>query len=129
MQTGNSVFLVGDFAKDPTDTLLLLYEFEAKSKLNDPTLNSLMESVWEQPQIEVKTLEIIACKDCICTFIVCTFIVLQAMKNSLCYSFLFIWGDQNYCVLHSMQKMMFFCPEANMLWFSAVLGDLVKEWP
>uniref|UniRef100_A0A8B9CR15 Protein ZIP4 homolog n=1 Tax=Anser brachyrhynchus TaxID=132585 RepID=A0A8B9CR15_9AVES len=52
--------LTGDFAKDPTDTLLLLYEFEAKSKLNDPTLNNLMESVWEQPQIEVKTLEIIA---------------------------------------------------------------------
>ncbi|NWH79539.1 TEX11 protein, partial [Piaya cayana] len=52
--------LTGDFAKDPTDTLLLLYEFEARSKLNDPTLSSLMESVWEQPQIEVKTLEIIA---------------------------------------------------------------------
>ncbi|XP_071613542.1 testis-expressed protein 11 isoform X1 [Heliangelus exortis] len=52
--------LTGDFAKDPTDTLLLLYEFEARSKLNDPTLYSLMESVWEQPQIEVKTLEIIA---------------------------------------------------------------------
>ncbi|XP_035180104.1 testis-expressed protein 11 [Oxyura jamaicensis] len=52
--------LTGDFAKDPTDTLLLLYEFEAKSKLNDPTLNNLMESVWEQPQTEVKTLEIIA---------------------------------------------------------------------
>ncbi|NWX44762.1 TEX11 protein, partial [Steatornis caripensis] len=52
--------LTGDFAKDPTDTLLLLYEFEARSKLNDPTLLTLMESVWEQPQIEVKTLEIIA---------------------------------------------------------------------
>ncbi|NXY47134.1 TEX11 protein, partial [Ceuthmochares aereus] len=52
--------LTGDFAKDPTDTLLLLYEFEARSKLNDPTLPSLMESVWEQPQIEVKTLEILA---------------------------------------------------------------------
>ncbi|NXC77215.1 TEX11 protein, partial [Anhinga anhinga] len=52
--------LIGDFAKDPTDTLLLLYEFEARSKLNDPTLYNLMESVWEQPQIEVKTLEIIA---------------------------------------------------------------------
>uniref|UniRef100_A0A8C5J9U5 Protein ZIP4 homolog n=1 Tax=Junco hyemalis TaxID=40217 RepID=A0A8C5J9U5_JUNHY len=49
-----------DFAKDPTDTLLLLYEFEARSKLNDPTLHNLMESVWEQPQIEIKTLEIIA---------------------------------------------------------------------
>ncbi|NWZ69065.1 TEX11 protein, partial [Acrocephalus arundinaceus] len=52
--------LTGDFAKDPTDTLLLLYEFEARSKLNDPTLHKLMESVWEQPQIEIKTLEIIA---------------------------------------------------------------------
>ncbi|XP_049683335.1 testis-expressed protein 11 isoform X5 [Accipiter gentilis] len=52
--------LTGDFAKDPTDTLLLLYEFEARSKLNDPTLHNLMESVWEQPQTEVKTLEIIA---------------------------------------------------------------------
>ncbi|NXJ67863.1 TEX11 protein, partial [Rostratula benghalensis] len=52
--------LTGDFAKDPTDTLLLLYEFEARSKLNDPTLHKLMEPVWEQPQIEVKTLEIIA---------------------------------------------------------------------
>ncbi|KFP70335.1 Testis-expressed sequence 11 protein, partial [Acanthisitta chloris] len=52
--------LTGDFGKDPTDTLLLLYEFEARSKLNDPTLHNLMESVWEQPQIEIKTLEIIA---------------------------------------------------------------------
>ncbi|NXK85883.1 TEX11 protein, partial [Formicarius rufipectus] len=52
--------LTGDFAKDPTDTLLLLYEFEARSKLNDPTLHNFMESVWEQPQIEMKTLEIIA---------------------------------------------------------------------
>ncbi|NXU86070.1 TEX11 protein, partial [Xiphorhynchus elegans] len=52
--------LTGDFAKDPTDTLLLLYEFEARSKLNDPTLHNFMEPVWEQPQIEMKTLEIIA---------------------------------------------------------------------
>ncbi|NXD86043.1 TEX11 protein, partial [Halcyon senegalensis] len=52
--------LTGDFAKDPTETLLLLYEFEARSKLNDPALHNLMESIWEQPQIEVKTLEIIA---------------------------------------------------------------------
>ncbi|XP_032299863.1 testis-expressed protein 11 [Coturnix japonica] len=51
--------LTGDFSKDPTDTLLLLYEFEARSKLNDPTLNNFMESVWEQPH-EIKTLEIIA---------------------------------------------------------------------
>uniref|UniRef100_A0A8V0Z828 Protein ZIP4 homolog n=1 Tax=Gallus gallus TaxID=9031 RepID=A0A8V0Z828_CHICK len=51
--------LTGDFSKDPTDTLLLLYEFEARSKLNDPTLNNFMESVWEQPH-EIKTLEIVA---------------------------------------------------------------------
>ncbi|KFO89075.1 Testis-expressed sequence 11 protein, partial [Buceros rhinoceros silvestris] len=56
----NVLKFTGDFAKDPTDTLLLLYEFEARSKLNDPTLHDLMESVWEQPQTEVKTLEIIA---------------------------------------------------------------------
>ncbi|XP_053931646.1 testis-expressed protein 11 isoform X9 [Cuculus canorus] len=64
LQTCKEVWKVlkftGDFAKDPTDTLLLLYEFEARSKLNDPTLHNFMESVWEQPQIEVKTLEIIA---------------------------------------------------------------------
>ncbi|XP_042681301.1 testis-expressed protein 11 [Centrocercus urophasianus] len=52
--------LTGDFSKDPTDTLLLLYEFEARSKLNDPALNNFMESLWEQPHIEIKTLEIIA---------------------------------------------------------------------
>ncbi|NXG47715.1 TEX11 protein, partial [Psilopogon haemacephalus] len=52
--------LTGDFAKDPTDTLLLLYEFEARAKLNDPTLHNLMESLWDQPQAEAKTLEIIA---------------------------------------------------------------------
>uniref|UniRef100_A0A8C9F0C3 Protein ZIP4 homolog n=1 Tax=Pavo cristatus TaxID=9049 RepID=A0A8C9F0C3_PAVCR len=52
--------LTGDFSKDPTDTLLLLYEFEARSKLGDPTLNNFMESVWEQPHVEIKTLEIIA---------------------------------------------------------------------
>lgn len=52
----------GDFSKDPTDTLLLLYEFEARAKLNDPELDSLLESVWELPQIETKALETIACK-------------------------------------------------------------------
>lgn len=33
----------------------------------------------------------------------------------------------DYSVLHSMQKMIHFCPEANILWFSAVLGDLHFE--
>uniref|UniRef100_A0A674KF90 Protein ZIP4 homolog n=1 Tax=Terrapene triunguis TaxID=2587831 RepID=A0A674KF90_9SAUR len=56
----NVLKLTGDFSKDPTDTLLLLYEFEARAKLNDPELDSLLELVWELPQIETKTLETIA---------------------------------------------------------------------
>ncbi|XP_065267173.1 testis-expressed protein 11 [Emys orbicularis] len=56
----NVLKLTGDFSKDPTDTLLLLYEFEARAKLNDPELDSLLELVWELPQIEIKTLETIA---------------------------------------------------------------------
>ncbi|XP_074864019.1 testis-expressed protein 11-like [Carettochelys insculpta] len=56
----NVLKLTGDFSKDPTDTLLLLYEFEARAKLTDPEVDSLLESVWELPQIETKTLETIA---------------------------------------------------------------------
>ncbi|XP_065413451.1 testis-expressed protein 11 isoform X1 [Chrysemys picta bellii] len=56
----NVLKLTGDFSKDPTDTLLLLYEFEARAKLNDPELETLLELVWELPQIETKTLETIA---------------------------------------------------------------------
>ncbi|XP_015207083.2 testis-expressed protein 11 isoform X1 [Lepisosteus oculatus] len=50
----------GDFSKDPTDTLLLLYEFEARAKLSDPNVETVLESVLQLPQIEAKTLEIIA---------------------------------------------------------------------
>ncbi|MBN3297511.1 TEX11 protein, partial [Amia calva] len=50
----------GEFSKDPTDTLLLLYEFEARAKLNDPRLETVLESVLELQQIEIKTLETIA---------------------------------------------------------------------
>ncbi|EMP39179.1 Testis-expressed sequence 11 protein [Chelonia mydas] len=56
----NVLKLTGDFSKDPTDTLLLVYEFEARAKLNDPELDSLLELVWELPQIETKILETIA---------------------------------------------------------------------
>uniref|UniRef100_A0A8D0G493 Protein ZIP4 homolog n=1 Tax=Sphenodon punctatus TaxID=8508 RepID=A0A8D0G493_SPHPU len=52
--------LTGDFTKDPTETLLLLYEFEARAKLNDPALDNMLELVWELPQVEIKTLETIA---------------------------------------------------------------------
>ncbi|XP_053130263.1 testis-expressed protein 11 isoform X2 [Hemicordylus capensis] len=50
----------GDFPKDPTNTLLLLYEFEARAKLHDPSVGSLLDQVWSLPEMEVKTLETIA---------------------------------------------------------------------
>ncbi|XP_064185289.1 testis-expressed protein 11 isoform X1 [Anguilla rostrata] len=50
----------GDVSKDQTETLLLLYEFEARAKLNDPKLESVLESVLELDTVEPKTLETIA---------------------------------------------------------------------
>ncbi|CAJ1058793.1 testis-expressed protein 11 [Xyrichtys novacula] len=50
----------GNFPMDPTDTLLLLYEFEARAKLNDPKVETVLESVLELENIDVKVLETIA---------------------------------------------------------------------
>nr|XP_057909179.1 testis-expressed protein 11 [Doryrhamphus excisus]XP_057909188.1 testis-expressed protein 11 [Doryrhamphus excisus] len=50
----------GSFPRDPTDTLLLLYEFEARAKLNDPKLESVLESILELEHLEAKVLETIA---------------------------------------------------------------------
>ncbi|KAM8752362.1 testis-expressed protein 11 [Rhynchonycteris naso] len=50
----------GNFSNNPCDTLLLLYEFEARSKKNDPSLNIFLESVWNVPNLEIKALETIA---------------------------------------------------------------------
>ncbi|XP_027135583.1 testis-expressed protein 11 isoform X2 [Larimichthys crocea] len=50
----------GNFPMDPTDTLLLLYEFEAYAKLNDPTVETVLESVMELENVEIKVLETIA---------------------------------------------------------------------
>ncbi|KAF4091426.1 hypothetical protein AMELA_G00036820 [Ameiurus melas] len=50
----------GDYAKDPTDTLLLLYEFEARAKLNDPKLENVFDSVLELDNVDTKILETIA---------------------------------------------------------------------
>ncbi|KAM6953170.1 testis-expressed protein 11 [Aplochiton taeniatus] len=50
----------GDFSKDPTDTLLLLYEFEARAKLNDSKVEIVLESVLELDNVETKVLETIA---------------------------------------------------------------------
>lgn len=52
--------LTGSFPKDQTDTLLLLYEFEARAKLNDPKVETVLESVLELENVETKVLEIIA---------------------------------------------------------------------
>ncbi|XP_037676758.1 testis-expressed protein 11 [Choloepus didactylus] len=49
-----------DFSDDPCETLLLLYEFEVKAKMNDPSLDSFLDSAWELPHLESKTFEIIA---------------------------------------------------------------------
>lgn len=48
---------------DPTDTLLLLYEFEARAKLNDPKVETVLESVLELENVETKVLETIAGKN------------------------------------------------------------------
>ncbi|XP_061092587.1 testis-expressed protein 11 [Conger conger] len=50
----------GDVSKDQTETLLLLYEFEARAKLSDPKLESVLEAVLELETVEPKTLETIA---------------------------------------------------------------------
>ncbi|KAM7389917.1 hypothetical protein PAMP_023861 [Pampus punctatissimus] len=50
----------GSFPKDPTDALLLLYEFEARAKLNDPEVETVLESVLELENVETKVLETIA---------------------------------------------------------------------
>ncbi|XP_043913346.1 testis-expressed protein 11 isoform X3 [Protopterus annectens] len=50
----------GDLSKDPTETLLLIYEFEARAKINDSTLEHVLEAVLELQHLEPKTLETIA---------------------------------------------------------------------
>ncbi|KAA8588794.1 hypothetical protein FQN60_010139, partial [Etheostoma spectabile] len=50
----------GSSPMDPTDTLLLLYEFEARAKLNDPKVETVLESVLELDSVETKVLETIA---------------------------------------------------------------------
>ncbi|XP_016885138.1 testis-expressed protein 11 isoform X1 [Homo sapiens] len=64
IQTCNDIhnFLkqTGTFSNDSCEKLLLLYEFEVRAKLNDPLLESFLESVWELPHLETKTFETIA---------------------------------------------------------------------
>lgn len=49
---------------DPTDSLLLLYEFEVRAKLNDPKVETMLESILEVENVEIKVLEFMAgCSD------------------------------------------------------------------
>lgn len=45
---------------DPTDSLLLLYEFEVRAKLNDPMVETILESALELENVEIKVLETMA---------------------------------------------------------------------
>ena len=56
-------FGTGNFPNDQTDTLLLLYEFEARVKLNDPKVETILESVLELDNVDTKVLETIAGKN------------------------------------------------------------------
>ncbi|CAI9180664.1 unnamed protein product [Rangifer tarandus platyrhynchus] len=56
----NLLKTTGDFSGDPCGTLLLLYEFEVRAKLNDPLLDHFLAPMWELPHLESKTFEIIA---------------------------------------------------------------------
>ncbi|XP_066505252.1 testis-expressed protein 11 isoform X2 [Hoplias malabaricus] len=49
-----------DGSSDPTQKLLLLYEFEARAKLNDTKLDSVLESILELSPVDPKMLETIA---------------------------------------------------------------------
>ncbi|XP_040190391.1 testis-expressed protein 11, partial [Rana temporaria] len=50
----------GEFSNDNSEALLVLYEFEARAKLNDPALESVLEYVWGMPNLDAKILESIA---------------------------------------------------------------------
>ncbi|XP_024139848.1 testis-expressed protein 11 [Oryzias melastigma] len=50
----------GSFPNDPTESLLLLYEFETRAKLNDPKVETILESVLELETVETKVLESMA---------------------------------------------------------------------
>ncbi|MEJ1281439.1 testis expressed gene 11 [Cricetulus griseus] len=56
----NFTFSLGDFAGDDCEALLLLYEFEVKTKTSDPSLYNFLDSVWKMPDLESRTLETMA---------------------------------------------------------------------
>ncbi|GAB1303008.1 Inositol polyphosphate 5-phosphatase OCRL [Apodemus speciosus] len=50
----------GDFSGDDCGVMLLLYEFEVKTKTNDPSLERFLDSLWKMPGLQSTTLETIA---------------------------------------------------------------------
>ncbi|XP_041800433.1 testis-expressed protein 11 [Chelmon rostratus] len=59
-EVGKTLKASGKSPMDPTDTVLLLYEFEARAKLNDPKVETVLESVLELEIVDTKVLETIA---------------------------------------------------------------------
>lgn len=53
-------FLIGNCPVDQTDTLLLLYEFEVRAKLNDPKVETILDSALEFENVEPKVFETMA---------------------------------------------------------------------
>ncbi|KAM6923553.1 testis-expressed protein 11 [Xenentodon cancila] len=49
-----------NFPVDQTESMLLLYEFEARAKLNDPNVETLLDSVLELENVQAKVLEAMA---------------------------------------------------------------------
>ncbi|XP_059202735.1 testis-expressed protein 11 isoform X2 [Centropristis striata] len=59
-EVGKTLKASGSLPTDTTDTLLLLSEFEARAKLNDPKVETVLESVLELENVDTKVLETIA---------------------------------------------------------------------
>ncbi|XP_070818710.1 testis-expressed protein 11 [Chaetodon trifascialis] len=59
-EIGKTLKASGNSPADPTDTVLLLYEFEARAKMNDPKVETVLESVLELENVDTKVIETIA---------------------------------------------------------------------
>ncbi|XP_076594984.1 testis-expressed protein 11 [Chaetodon auriga] len=59
-EIGKTLKASGNSPTDPTDTVLLLYEFEARAKMNDPKVETVLESVLELENVDTKVIETIA---------------------------------------------------------------------
>nr|KAF6436538.1 testis expressed 11 [Rousettus aegyptiacus] len=95
----------GDFSNDPCEKLLLLYEFEVKAKKNDPSLDTFLESVWQEPNVESKTLEMIAS---------------LAMETPACYPSIALKALKRALSLHKVKESV------NILKYSQCVHNLIN---